>query len=87
MCLLLACCSWPSEWYWLASLQVWDFETIDNADIVEESNVFEMEPLLEVKVRWCYTSLLQILIECFYRWLENSHGHELIRFAMFSAAP
>lgn len=32
------------------SPQVWDFETIDNADITEENTVFEMEPLTEIKV-------------------------------------
>lgn len=31
-------------------MQVWDFETIDNADISEDSTVFEMEPLTEIKV-------------------------------------
>ena len=36
------------------SLQVWDFETIDNADITEDNTVFEMEPLMEIKV--CHPS-------------------------------
>ncbi len=31
-------------------VRVWDFETIDNADITEDSTVFEMEPLTEIKV-------------------------------------
>jgi len=31
-------------------LQVWDFETIDNADITEENTTFEMDPLAEIKV-------------------------------------
>ena len=30
--------------------QVWDFETIDNADITEDNTLFEMEPLVEIKV-------------------------------------
>lgn len=30
--------------------QVWDFETIDNADTTDESDVFEMEPMNELKV-------------------------------------
>ena len=30
--------------------QVWDYETIDNADITEDSSVFEMEPLTEIRV-------------------------------------
>ncbi len=40
-------------------VRVWDFETIDNADITEDSTVFEMEPLTEIKVlghtlnTWC----------------------------------
>ena len=29
---------------------MWDFETIDNADISEDNSVFEMEPLTEIKV-------------------------------------
>lgn len=32
------------------SPQVWDFETIDNADITEENTVFEMEPLTEINL-------------------------------------
>ena len=29
---------------------MWDYETIDNADITEDSSVFEMEPLTEIRV-------------------------------------
>jgi hypothetical protein len=29
---------------------VWDFETIDTADITDESAIFEMEPMNELKV-------------------------------------
>lgn len=32
------------------AVKVWDFETIDNADITEDNIVFEMEPLTEIKV-------------------------------------
>ena len=32
-------------------VRVWDFETIDNADITEENVTFEMDPLTEIKVR------------------------------------
>jgi WD40 repeat protein len=31
-------------------IKVWDFETIDNADITEENSIFEMEPMIEIKV-------------------------------------
>jgi len=31
-------------------IRVWDFETIDNADITEENTTFEMDPLAEIKV-------------------------------------
>ena len=31
-------------------VRVWDFETIDNADIMDENVTFEMEPLTEIKV-------------------------------------
>ena len=30
--------------------QVWDFETIDNAEVTDESGLFEMEPMNELKV-------------------------------------
>ena len=30
--------------------QVWDYETIDNADITEDNTQFEMEPLTEIRV-------------------------------------
>jgi hypothetical protein len=29
---------------------VWDFEAIDTADVTDDSNVFEMEPMNELKV-------------------------------------
>ena len=29
---------------------MWDFETIDTADVTDESSVFEMEPMNELKV-------------------------------------
>ena len=31
-------------------VRVWDFETIDNADISEENTTFEIESLIEIKV-------------------------------------
>ena len=31
-------------------VRVWDFETIDNADITDENVTFEMDPLTEIKV-------------------------------------
>ena len=31
-------------------VRVWDFETIDSADITEDNPTFEMEPLAEIKV-------------------------------------
>lgn len=31
-------------------IRVWDFETIDNADISDENVAFEMDPLTEIKV-------------------------------------
>ena len=31
-------------------VRVWDFETIDSADIMDENVTFEMEPLTEIKV-------------------------------------
>ena len=31
-------------------VRVWDFETIDNADISDENVTFEMDPLTEIKV-------------------------------------
>lgn len=31
-------------------IQVWDFETIDNADITDENAAFEMDPLTEIRV-------------------------------------
>ena len=31
-------------------LQVWDFETVDNADTTDESPIFEMEPMNELRV-------------------------------------
>ena len=31
-------------------IRVWDFETIDNADITDENVTFEMDPLAEIKV-------------------------------------
>ena len=31
-------------------IRVWDFETIDNADITDESSIFEMEPMNELRV-------------------------------------
>ena len=34
----------------ILTFKVWDFETIDNADITEASTVFEMDPLVEIKV-------------------------------------
>ena len=32
--------------------QVWDFESIDTAEAVDEAKIFEMEPMSELKV--CY---------------------------------
>lgn len=32
------------------SVQVWDFETVDTADSTDESGLFEMEPMNEVKI-------------------------------------
>ncbi len=32
-------------------IRVWDFETVDTADITDESNVFEMEPMNELQVQ------------------------------------
>ena len=29
---------------------MWDFETIDTADVTDESGIFEMEPMNELKV-------------------------------------
>lgn len=37
-------------YYYYYCIKVWDFETIDNADISEDNTVFEMEPLTEIKV-------------------------------------
>ena len=39
--------------------QVWDFETIDSADISDENATFELEPMLEIKVgsSVCFKSL------------------------------
>lgn len=34
----------------LTLVQVWDFETIDNADITDENAAFEMDPLTEIRV-------------------------------------
>lgn len=30
--------------------KVWDFESIDNADTTEEGQLFEMDPMYELKV-------------------------------------
>ena len=30
--------------------QVWDFETIDTADATDETGLFEMEPMNEIKI-------------------------------------
>ena len=47
-----------------ATCQVWDFETIDNADITDENAAFEMDPLTEIRVNplspLSQTSLLHI---------------------------
>jgi WD40 repeat protein len=32
-------------------VRIWDFETIDNADITDENAAFEMDPLTEIRVR------------------------------------
>lgn len=32
--------------YW----QVWDFETVDTADVTDDTALFEMEPMNELKV-------------------------------------
>lgn len=32
-------------------VKVWDFESIDNADTTEEAQLFEMDPMYELKVR------------------------------------
>ena len=32
-------------------VKVWDFESIDNADTTEEGQLFEMDPMYELKVR------------------------------------
>ncbi len=38
--------------------QVWDFETMDNADITDDNTVFEMDPLVEIKVyTYCIVSV------------------------------
>jgi WD40 repeat protein len=46
-------------------VRIWDFETIDNADITDENITFEMDPLTEIKVHYdssaasyMYTSIL-----------------------------
>jgi len=31
-------------------MKVWDFETVDNADITGDMEIFEMEPMNELKV-------------------------------------
>ena len=33
-------------------VRVWDFETIDNADITDENVTFEMDPLAEIKAQY-----------------------------------
>ena len=42
------------KWQFMTSLffyfQVWDFESIDNADSQDESKLFEIEPMSELKV-------------------------------------
>ena len=38
-------------------VRVWDFETIDNADITDENVTFEMDPLAEIKV-WQFSSYM-----------------------------
>ena len=35
---------------YISILQVWDFETVDNAESTDESTLFEMEPMNELKV-------------------------------------
>lgn len=40
-------------------VRVWDFETIDNADITDENVTFEMDPLTEIKVQF---SILQLYV-------------------------
>ena len=32
------------------AVKVWDFETVDNADITGDMEIFEMEPMNELKV-------------------------------------
>lgn len=31
-------------------MQVWDFESVDTADVADESGLFEMEPMNELRV-------------------------------------
>ena len=57
---------------------MWDFETIDNADISEDSGVFEMEPLTEIKVLLvCVLHTLLALVCTHYTadYTCNTHAH------------
>ena len=40
-------------------VRVWDFETIDNADITDENVTFEMDPLAEIKVCSLVTTIVE----------------------------
>ncbi len=42
-------------------MQVWNFETIDSADISDESTTFEIEPMTEIRVgsSVCFKSLVR----------------------------
>lgn len=59
-------------------MQVWDFETIDNADISEDSTVFEMEPLTEIKVNNITTHITyydrHILLRMTISWYDILHA-------------
>lgn len=65
----------------LSFFQVWDFESIDTAEAMDEAKIFEMEPMSELKV--CYKrpsgysakdfeliSIFICLCECLYDWVR-----------------
>ena len=52
---------------------MWDFETIDNADITEDNTVFEMEPLAEIKVNSLVNGSLAVIIGATTAWIRCQH--------------
>ncbi len=55
-------------------IRVWDFETVDTADITDESNVFEMEPMNELQVSGQYGA-------CFSTSFRRGTIDSLVRFS------